>query len=105
MEAVDEHARKVRRRAKVSQSDIGGGEPADGQGIQDELAVLYGMAENEALGDLCDVLDEVSVTHLRVSRHLSDKLAAHRRGTYPVRNKDICGGVRSELLRAFLESL
>lgn len=27
---------------------------------QAELAVLYGMAENEALGEMCSILEEVS---------------------------------------------
>lgn len=36
------------------------GVPFSTGSYQAELAVLYGMAENEALGEMCSILEEVS---------------------------------------------
>jgi hypothetical protein len=49
MSVVDEYARASRTRAKDEE---------DGHA----LAILYGMAENEALGEVCNIVDEVGAT-------------------------------------------
>ena len=51
--AVDEHARRVRAHRQSQE------EPREDI-HQAELAILYGMAENEALAEVCNILDEVS---------------------------------------------
>ena len=53
METVDEYARSVRHRAHMDGKDR---HSQNGE----ELSILYGMAENEALGELCSTLEEVS---------------------------------------------
>lgn len=52
MVATGEHARRVR-----SHRDDGGVVTAADQNM--ELSIVYGMAEDEALGELCNTLDEV----------------------------------------------
>jgi hypothetical protein len=71
MEAIDDHARKARSGSGAGSTLHGGeGNYAEGMGsgiggqshrVQSELAILYGMAEGEALRDLCVVIDEVSL--------------------------------------------
>jgi hypothetical protein len=53
MAYMDELARSSRR----SHGDAGDGEDLEGR---DQLGILYGMAENEALGEACTILEEVS---------------------------------------------
>ena len=64
MDAVDEHARMLSRNRHLE---------SDAEG-KDKLSILYGMAENEALAELCDTLDEVS------SRSLKPQLTVACRG-------------------------
>jgi hypothetical protein len=73
MEAIDEQAMRIRRERKDKDRDRGRKQVRDeaqpplgmmlenesGSG-RDELAILYAMAENEALGEVCNNLDEVS---------------------------------------------
>ena len=59
METVDEHARHVRRKAEISAAS-----EESSRGHREELAILYGMAENEAIGELCNLLDEASYERL-----------------------------------------
>ncbi|KAK4684367.1 hypothetical protein P7C73_g5815, partial [Tremellales sp. Uapishka_1] len=48
MNGLDDHARHVREAEKK-----------EGKSYQAEVEILYGMAENEALGEVCDILDEL----------------------------------------------
>lgn len=52
-------------RSDSSQKD---GEVTETQSImaRDQLGILYGMAENEAIGELCTILDEVSCRVVRI---------------------------------------
>jgi hypothetical protein len=65
-QAVDEQRREGRRRTRTSAQAGGSGSPspsalAEGaKGSREQLAMLYAMAEHEALGELCDLIDEVS---------------------------------------------
>lgn len=54
MGKVEDLARSSRRHHTADIADN------DASGASDQLAILYGMAENEALGELCSILEEVS---------------------------------------------
>ncbi|ORX41135.1 Fusaric acid resistance protein family-domain-containing protein [Kockovaella imperatae] len=58
MEAVDEHA-KTFKRYKTEGDQEGESHCASPGGHREELAILYGMAENDALVELCNLLDEL----------------------------------------------
>lgn len=68
MDVTEEHARHLLAlRKQAANSRIGNegnvqapGVPSLTGSYQAELAVLYGMAENEALGEMCSILEEVS---------------------------------------------
>jgi hypothetical protein len=73
MEAIDEQAMRIRRERKDKDRDRGRkavrdeaptptptGMTLENESGRDELAILYAMAENEALGEVCNNLDEVS---------------------------------------------
>lgn len=73
MEAIDEQALRMRRERKDKDRDRGRkagrdevptpaptGIMLENESGRDELAILYAMAENEALGEVCNNLDEVS---------------------------------------------
>lgn len=65
---TEEHARHLRAlRKQGANSSVGNEGNVQARGVtfltgsyQAELAVLYGMAENEALGEMCSILEEVS---------------------------------------------
>lgn len=68
MDVTEEHARHLlalRKQATNGSAGNGGtvqapGVPSLTESYQAELAVVYGMAENEALGEVCSILEEVS---------------------------------------------
>ncbi|RSH85183.1 hypothetical protein EHS25_004990 [Saitozyma podzolica] len=72
MEAIDEQAMRIRRERKEKDRDRGRkavrdeaptptptGMTLENESGRDELAILYAMAENEALGEVCNNLDEL----------------------------------------------
>lgn len=69
MDATDEHARQVRilrarenmRRRAGAEAEVEAAPDDDGgeSANRAELAVLYGMAENEALGEAINCIDEL----------------------------------------------
>lgn len=54
MEVTDEHARTIRAQSRDALHSSQGAKAA-----RQEMSVLYGMAENEALGEVCDIIDEL----------------------------------------------
>ncbi|KIR69149.1 hypothetical protein I314_00253 [Cryptococcus bacillisporus CA1873] len=67
MDVTEEHARHLRAlRKQGANSSVGNEGNVQAPGVtfltgsyQAELAVLYGMAENEALGEMCSILEEL----------------------------------------------
>ncbi|KAL7422678.1 hypothetical protein Q5752_001969 [Cryptotrichosporon argae] len=60
MDVVDEQARLVRlRRRAATQLPAGDGHEHAEEERSEEMAVMYGMAENEALGEVCNIVDEL----------------------------------------------
>jgi hypothetical protein len=54
MAKVEDLARTSSHNRKADIAD------GDASASSDQLAILYGMAENEAIGEMCSILEEVS---------------------------------------------